>query len=543
MRITTIHYGVLLLTGVMLATSCVDDKYDLSDIDTTTAIKLKDLVLPVNLEEITLDQVLKVDEDDPDDPIKIVDGYYVIQKGGTFTADDVTVDMLDATDNTLVPTLPLVTGTSGTEIMPATTNFSYKVKDVDESLKSLSYLQLDAKAMKVTLTMTPSDINYNNVKIQIPEGYNANYKGVDYVDGIIPVTIENGVLDEPFYITSMDFTDPLYPQMVDYDGVLSNTLDITGPIGFAAATLDAPYSGSIYADFVMHPFTANIASGTILYTIDDPEIDPVNLDDLPDFLTEGETKLILTNPQLYLNFPAMYGAKYTGQLAITPTGPGTQPLTPFYLEEFPINLVVAAVTSNLGLIDEYPNPVIQGNSDLSYVIYGDGLPENISFKLTDTRLQGDIDNFELGQNITVEGKYTFFAPLAFDAGSQILYTKSETDFFGDDMEDVEVEELQISANASTKLPFSVELVVYPLDKNGNKIPSQKGGYIVASSTLSPNATNEKLDIHFTESFKGLDGVEFDITADDMQGVTLTPEQTVTLTNIRAKVTGEYVTKL
>ncbi|MDE5657722.1 MAG: hypothetical protein K2I25_01540 [Muribaculaceae bacterium] len=46
------------LTTVAL-TGCVDDKYDLSDIDTTAGIKVNDLVVPVNIDAVT-PQPLKI---------------------------------------------------------------------------------------------------------------------------------------------------------------------------------------------------------------------------------------------------------------------------------------------------------------------------------------------------------------------------------------------------------------------------------------------------------------------------------------------------
>ncbi len=40
-------------SAVVGLTGCVDDKYDLSDIDTTTRIQVNDLVLPVNIDAVT----------------------------------------------------------------------------------------------------------------------------------------------------------------------------------------------------------------------------------------------------------------------------------------------------------------------------------------------------------------------------------------------------------------------------------------------------------------------------------------------------------
>lgn len=537
MNIKYFNYAVVLAGGLVLGTSCIDDKYDLSDIDTTTAIKLDGLVVPVRLNEITLDQVLKVEDNDPDDPLQIVDGQYVIQKFGSFMADPVMVDLLEATDHTTVDPLKLFS--NGTSIIPGTVDFSYLVHDVDEALKELSYLKLINKGMEVTLSMTPSNINYSDLIVSIPEDYVATYKGVTYSKGEVPVTVINGNIDQPFYITEMTFIDPLTPE-IDQDGV--NTLDITGPIGIAGGNLSQPYTGVIEAQFTMNPFTANVASGKILKEVDSPDIEPVSLTDLPDFLTDGETTLILSNPQIYFNFPAMYGASYTSGISIDPQGMGTQ-MIDFNLKPFETQLVVAPNINDLGLLNKYPNAEKQPNEDLQNIIKGKGIPERIYFSVYNTMLSGYVNYFELGQELTIEGDYTFFAPLSFEAGSEIIYNKTETDFFGDDMEDVEVSELQISANVTSKVPVALSMTVYPLDKDGNKIPSVKGGYIMAESGISPNATNEFLDLHFTEPFKGLDGVEFTVKAYDMNGVTLTPEQTLNLTNIKAKVTGEYVTKL
>ena len=38
----------------MLFVSCIDENYDLGDIDSTVEVKVVDLVVPLNLDEITL---------------------------------------------------------------------------------------------------------------------------------------------------------------------------------------------------------------------------------------------------------------------------------------------------------------------------------------------------------------------------------------------------------------------------------------------------------------------------------------------------------
>ena len=49
--------------SVFVLSSCVDSDYDLSDIDSMARFKTKNLVVPLNLDAITLDQVMDLDED------------------------------------------------------------------------------------------------------------------------------------------------------------------------------------------------------------------------------------------------------------------------------------------------------------------------------------------------------------------------------------------------------------------------------------------------------------------------------------------------
>lgn len=67
----------LSLTAVAVAsmplTACIDDNYDISDIDTTAEIKVNNLVVPVNLDEITLSNVFDLDDESV---VKEVDGIY-----------------------------------------------------------------------------------------------------------------------------------------------------------------------------------------------------------------------------------------------------------------------------------------------------------------------------------------------------------------------------------------------------------------------------------------------------------------------------------
>ena len=51
------------VVGAFLLSGCVDDAYDLSNIDTSAELKVNGLALPLNIEDITLDDVINVNND------------------------------------------------------------------------------------------------------------------------------------------------------------------------------------------------------------------------------------------------------------------------------------------------------------------------------------------------------------------------------------------------------------------------------------------------------------------------------------------------
>ena len=87
-----------MLTGMsalslLALSSCIDNAYDLSDIDTTARLQVKELTIPLNLDHITLDQVIDLDDDS--EIVKETDAlgnvFYAIKKEGTFKSDPIDV--------------------------------------------------------------------------------------------------------------------------------------------------------------------------------------------------------------------------------------------------------------------------------------------------------------------------------------------------------------------------------------------------------------------------------------------------------------------
>lgn len=86
--------------AALLLTGCIDDNYDFSNIDTTSKVAVKDLVLPVNIGELTLNQLIDVEENENivkevySGPIAELQGkeIFVFKYAGDFKSDKIHIN-------------------------------------------------------------------------------------------------------------------------------------------------------------------------------------------------------------------------------------------------------------------------------------------------------------------------------------------------------------------------------------------------------------------------------------------------------------------
>ena len=84
--------GLLTASALILLsplTGCIDNNYDLSDIDTTVKVSVNSLTLPVNIDEIFLSSIIDTEEGDK---IQIIDNQYAILEDGTFGSDPINIE-------------------------------------------------------------------------------------------------------------------------------------------------------------------------------------------------------------------------------------------------------------------------------------------------------------------------------------------------------------------------------------------------------------------------------------------------------------------
>lgn len=582
--------GVSALSLSILA-GCVDDSYDLSDIDTTTQLKVNDLTIPVNLKSITLDNVIDVDEQDPDATVKYVtvggQRYFAIEKHGSLHADVPEVARVTAPEPGRVKTIEEHLSAIPSDARDASvrfaisedhTDFTYRVgqkegERVDPAINTIQAVEMDTEKLRITVSLALPDISasvdrieFTDLLFRLPDGMDAVCEQ-GTVNGnmlSVPSLTANGS-QATLELTSgsIDFR-PQYGQ--EGIKVENQGFDYTSDIYIVSGDLLVyPRSGGpavpsqvrFTVDYDMSAFVVSRFSGNIDYSSDAVTIDPVSLSDLPDFLEGDDTNLIMSNPQILLsvaNPVGRYGLGCTAGLTITPVRDGAEAGSQTLPGGFsvghdrgdgPYSILMAprpddAVNVPAGA-EAYTFP------GLGHILEGNGLPDQLRIKVSDDRIplpriHGQADGLPLGVPFgDVDGEYSFLSLLALDDGSRIVYEKRDDGWSDEDLDALEISSFTITAEATTDIPCTIRLWARPLGAGGADIPLDNPSE--AETLVGPMAQAQPLAITMKGDIRHLDGIHFIATAETFDGQPLRPEQYIRLDNIRATVTGTYTKKL
>lgn len=596
MKINYLRAGVAGVSALVLLTGCIDDNYDLSDIDTTTELKVNDLVIPVNLASITLDNVIDIDEDDPDATIKYVtygkQKYFAIEKHGDFHAEPTEIKEVEASKpsgiNPIEQTLSgePVTVAGARKKAPGAgamkylinedeTDFTYEMRDVDEAIESVKEIRMANKKLNIKVVLTSPDVlqtaeyvEFENLELLLPEGMkavcaegtvNGNVLSVPYLRGQGNSATLHIVSDD-INLTAQYGSDGILVENQEFDytsklGVKKGDLFVTPKTGAGSVPSDIHFT----INYDLSAFTVTEFSGKINYTTKVDDIDEVSLDDLPDFLAGKETNIIMSNPQITLNVNNPAGAYQlecvsgltinslrNGVVDSSETLPGDFTVG-YDAKSGPYTFVIAPHPDkainvpNTGHLKEYTF------SNLSYILAGEGLPDKLNIELASStqpepRVMGDAKDFPLGQKLQdVNGSYTFMTLLALDNGSRIVYEKTDDGWNDEDVDAIKVSSFTVSATATTDLPCGVKLTARPVGVDGKDIEITNPEEAVAE--IPANAQDVPFSITLEGNIEHLDGIHFIATAESFDGQPLTPNQTIKLDNLKARVTGTYTKKL
>lgn len=291
----------------------------------------------------------------------------------------------------------------------------------------------------------------------------------------------------------------------------------------------------------------------------DPEINPesttIELNDLPDFLTDNDVTVVLQQPAIRLNVVAAE-AKTNEPLPVMVdcwgelnTDKGIS--VGIGSEQAPEIHIGGVVNSDWciwdGLKPAWGDAYAYYNAvGLTNII--EQIPNRIDLSF-DARVRQEYVTLSLGTSYKATIDYNVECPLALAAGSKIVYTETVDDLHKD-LEDFEVKALKITAKlhvespgGDDRVPFDkLDLTVKPLDLNGNPIAG-----IVVSPLVDANS-GDLIEVNLTceeGAMKALDALEFEVAAKvtEENAAPLSAKTTVQLTDVSVGIIGGVIADL
>ena len=565
------------IAAMLLLTGCMDDNYDLSNIDTTSEVKVNGLVLPVNVKPVTLsiDEEGGITEEvDPATGKKI----YAYTYDGDFSSDPLSIDPFRVTAPVLTPEQIHVELTSAINTRAAIdeihytiremkTDFDYVLDDIDPAVSKVERLKTPKVVFRThiqfpnVVTANSDKIVVKDMKVAFPVGmaassnlgtYNASTGIVTINDYQLPAT---GALDLVVTATSLEIGKDVVDGSFTYEESIT-IMDGGELLLTPSASGNLPDDFMLDADYTLSSFDVTAFSGAIEKPLDGMSIDPISLSDLPDFLTGDGTNIILSNPQLSLSLtnPASpYKVQAHTGLSFTPVRgnvksdaielPGGLTVGDNLPAGSRYNYALSPAGSSLVPVAQYADAEKIAYPGLGNVLAGNGLPDKLEVEFANPNAFGQqVTDFPLGTDIAgVKGDYLFRAPLALEEGSTIYYSGTKDDWDADDLKDLYVTELVITATASSDVPLALTVGAKILNSK-----NQEEG-ICTPAVLPALAKDQEI----TFTIKAAEGTEINdiaalhytatcVTNDEGAGEALSPDQEVTLNNVRAKVTGRYL---
>lgn len=583
------HYWLAGLSSVVLiaATSCVDNDYDLSDIDTTARLQVKELVVPMNIEEAILDQVLDLDDDSEVKKIELEDGsfIYAVKKDGSFNSDPIHISEFTASKPNITPivsTLDLVDLRTAAEYVPGGITAYYDIKtdpteikseasDIDKSIYTVKKLDVNTK-IKTTLKVEglSADVlkkmKIDDLKVKYPVGliattdngsYDPKTGYLTFSKSLVPNYL--GEISVTMTITALDASSP----NIKFDGVAHTFKfedDITVEQGrvniYADETLPNTVTFRVTPD--MEAIKVEKFTGSIVYDVGDIDIDPIDISNLPDLINQEGTSISIADPQLYLTLSNPL-EEYIADGDVMNLGAGISLKSEregaskvFALDESRFSTAqdntgytyVLAPKSPQKPIEGYINPQWVKFSSLSNVLDldGKGIPTKIYVDIADPRIdETNIESLKLGVDLpAVVGNYTFYAPLQLNDGSVIKYVDTIDDWSDEDLDKMTITKLNVDFVGSTEVPFELKLKVLPINKTGKPISG------VTSNTVTIPAKSKGTPVNVTieGEIKELDGIQIEANiVNKGSDTTLAPSMKLIIKDFKAKVSGYYEDEL
>jgi hypothetical protein len=284
-------------------------------------------------------------------------------------------------------------------------------------------------------------------------------------------------------------------------------------------------------------------SGGIDYNIGDININPVQINNLPEILKESGTNIELTNPQLYLsvhnpffknNITATAGLRIEGNVAVPENNTGKE--LNFDTEDnrmalSPKNEDLLSDMMALGYqhyeFEEMKNLLSGNDKDPQK----NKVPEVLNIKIINPILHADnAKNFSLGTNQYITGGWKFYTKLSLTENTVIKYVKEWDNWGSKDLDGLTVEDATLTFTVKKDVALNAEHIKFTL--------LGKTGELIGEAALMGDE-EQPIEIKMKGNpVKNIYGGKVEVTLKG-QNRDISKEQQIEISNLRVKIDGYY----
>lgn len=555
-----------LLSFPLWTVSCVDNKYDLDkDIDMTVNVGGEYLTIPAGSTDTAfLSKIIEVKEGDILQPDAATRVYHLTKKDDIdvkpTTVNEVTIS--SANTELTKKLIESSTGASGsvTTDLDVENTLTAEANDIDKALIELG--ALGAKTpVDLTLTfefndeVTFSSVTAKNLEIQLPDFLMFEKGEVEEGNKLILNDKELKNTQKVLHVIGYKFGEkagegekPDENRAITIDGKVTMKGEVE--------TLVTGGSGSL--EMTMHvtlgEMTANSVTGVIQPNID-AETTKIELNDLPDFLKDEETRLDITNPVILLIANNPLETPVEIDAVLTPlknntvvtgksveVGNGDIVLVPG------ANVIALSRTGESSVAGVTDNVKVEDMNNLLEII-----PDDIEVDLQPVVRNENYYTVELGKPYDMPSSYEVDVPLSFEQGLNIVYNDSVQDLNKDlkDLDKVSLKKANVLVTVDNAIPLKLQLKpenVLIKDVYGNELTAVKKTieedkqYVAESTDGEKPATSEvvlSLTSDDTAFLSKIDRICFKLTAvpGSATGVPLRDTQWLKVTSLKLSVSG------
>lgn len=562
----------LLLSFPLWTVSCVDNKYDLDkDIDMTINVGGEHLTIPAGSSDTAyLSKIIEVEEGDilqPDAATRV----YHLTKRDDIDVDPTTVkEVTISSANTdlkqeLVGSDDGGSGSKTTEL-DVKNNLRAEASDIDEALIELAALGAKTPTSLTlafeflnTGNLTFGSVTAKNLEIQLPDFLMFEKGEVEEGNKLILNNEELKNAQKVLHVIGYQFGGKAGEGEIPDK---NRTITINGLVTMQGQVVTSGINGSgsltMTLDVTLEEMTANSVTGVIQPEIK-AETTNIELNDLPDFLKDEETRMDITNPVILLRAenqletpvevdavltPMKGNAQIDGKEVKVGSGYGK---TPVVLASGK-NVIALSRTGECTIEGVTSNVKVEDINDLLETI-----PDDIEVDLQPVVRNEGYYTAELGRAYEMPSSYEVDVPLSFEQNLNIVYNDSVQDLNKDlnDLDKVILKKANVLLTVDNAIPLKLQLKpenVLIKDVYGNELTAVKKTieedkqYVTESTDGEKPVTSElvlNLTSEDTAFLSKIDRICFKLTAvpGSATGVPLKDTQWLKVTSIKLSVPG------